>query len=126
MSCTAPCEAIYHIVSKKRIQEGVDLSMRSFTVQRRDEYRIIKENDHFIQLNGSTLVRIADVIGPVTTVGKYSHPRTGSKNLDFPLINERGRTLRVTLWGKLGVQLLKMMSGHCGNYTIILTSMSAK
>ena len=31
--------------------------MRSFTVQRRDEYRIIKDNDHFIQLNGSTLVR---------------------------------------------------------------------
>ncbi|GJT68224.1 hypothetical protein Tco_1019704 [Tanacetum coccineum] len=37
-----------------------------------------------------------------------------------------GHTLRVTLWGKLGDGLLKMMSGHCENYTLILTSMSAK
>ena len=32
---------------------------------------------------------VADVIGFVTTVGKTAQPRTGSKSLDFPLINER-------------------------------------
>ncbi|GJX55463.1 nucleic acid-binding, OB-fold protein [Tanacetum coccineum] len=69
---------------------------------------------------------VADVIGYITTVGKSAQPRTRSKTLDFALTNERGHTLRVTLWGKLGDELLKMMSGHCENYTLILTSMSAK
>ncbi|KAL6517891.1 hypothetical protein OROMI_033592 [Orobanche minor] len=155
MHCTMRSNISHCFIDK--IQEGVVVCMRSFTVQKRDEYRIIKDNDHFIELNGSTLVRKAgkqvggfvrhpfqlmefekiqptekkyliDVIGFIVTVGKSAHPRTGSKTLDFHLTNERirGRTLRVTLWGKLGDQLLKMMSGHCGNYTIILTSMSAK
>ncbi|KAL6547461.1 hypothetical protein OROMI_023182 [Orobanche minor] len=153
MHCTMRSNISHCFIDK--IQEGVVVCMRSFTMQKRDEYRIIKDNDHFIELNGSTLVRKAgkqvggfvrhpfqlmefekiqptkkkyliDVIGFIVTVGKSAHPRTGSKTLDFHLINERGRTLRVTLWGKLGDQLLKMMSSHCGNYTIILTSMSAK
>ncbi|KAL6520730.1 hypothetical protein OROHE_016911 [Orobanche hederae] len=151
MHCTMRSNISHCFIDK--IQGGV-VCMRSFTVQKRDEYRIIKDNDHFIELNGSTLVRkagkqvggfvrhpfrlmefekiqpteknISLVIGFIATVGKSAHPRTGSKTLDFHLINERGRTLRVTLWGKLGDQLLKMMSGHCGNYTIILTSMIAK
>ncbi|PWA81556.1 sufE-like protein 1, chloroplastic/mitochondrial [Artemisia annua] len=72
------------------------------------------------------LVDFENVIGFVTTIGKSSQPRTGSKNLDFPLINERGRALRVTLWGKLGDQIVNTMSAHTGKYTIILTSMMAK
>ena len=32
---------------------------------------------------------VADVIGFITTVGKSSQPRIGSKKLDFALINER-------------------------------------
>ncbi|KAL6547418.1 hypothetical protein OROMI_023139 [Orobanche minor] len=152
MHCTMRSNTSHCFIDK--IQEGVIVCMRSFTVQKRDEYRIIKDNDHFIELNGSALVRkdgkqvggfvrhpfqlmefekiqptekyLIDVIGFIVTVGKSAHPITGSKTLDFHLINERGRTLRVILWGKLGDQLLKMMSDHCGNYTIILTSMSAK
>ncbi|GJX02706.1 hypothetical protein Tco_0188622 [Tanacetum coccineum] len=58
---------------------------------------------------------------PVVSVSKSAQPRTRSNTLDFALTNER-----VTLWGKLGDGLLKMMSGHCENYTLILTSMSAK
>ncbi|PWA48874.1 nucleic acid-binding, OB-fold protein [Artemisia annua] len=37
-----------------------------------------------------------------------------------------GRAVRVTLWGKLADQMVKMMSSHVGKYTIILTSMSAR
>ncbi|KAL6577449.1 hypothetical protein OROMI_011725 [Orobanche minor] len=124
MHCTMRSNISHCFIDK--IQEGVVVCMRSFTVQKRDEYRIIKDNDHFIELNGSTLVRKAgkqvggfvrhpfqlmefekiqptkkkyliDVIGFIVTVGKYAHPRTGSKTLDFHLINERSKPRNGTL-----------------------------
>ncbi|KAL6549360.1 hypothetical protein OROHE_008477 [Orobanche hederae] len=139
MHCTMKSN-ISHCFNDK-VQEGSVVSMRYFSVQKKDEYRIIKDNTYLIELNGSTSIRKATVnvgcfvrhpfrlmdfenIQP--TERKYSIPRTGSKNLDFILSNERGRTIRVTLWGKLGDTLLKKKPNNCGNYTIILTSMSAK
>ena len=40
-----------------KIQPGSVVSMKSFTVHRRDEYRIIRDNDYSIEVNGSTVVR---------------------------------------------------------------------
>ncbi|GJS17061.1 replication protein A 70 kDa DNA-binding subunit C-like protein [Tanacetum coccineum] len=128
------------VVSDEKIEEGGVVSMRSITLQKKDEYRIMKDNAYLIELNGSTSVRKATTnVGCFVrhpfhlmeficylNVGKSAHPKTGLKTLDFPLTNERGRTLRVTLWGKLGDELLKIMSGHSGNYIVILTSISVK
>ncbi|KAL6558413.1 hypothetical protein OROMI_018763 [Orobanche minor] len=149
MHCTMKSN-ISHCFNDK-VQEGSVVSMRYFTVQKKDEYRIIKDNTYLIELNGSTSIRKAtvnvgcfvrhpfrlmdfeniqpterNIIGYVANVGKSAQPRTGSKSLDFILANERGRTIRVTIWGKLGDVLLKKKPNNCGNYTIILTSMSAK
>ncbi|KAL6507132.1 hypothetical protein OROHE_022031 [Orobanche hederae] len=129
MHCTMKSN-ISHCFNDK-VQEGSVVSMRYFTVQKKDEYRIIKDNTYLIELNGSTSIKKATVnvgyiIGYVANVGKSAQPRTGSKSLDFILAIERGRTIRVTLWGKLGDALLKKKPNNCGNYTIIPTSMSAK
>ncbi|GJV38867.1 replication protein A 70 kDa DNA-binding subunit C-like protein [Tanacetum coccineum] len=85
-----------------KIKEGNVVSMRSFTVQKNNEYRILKDNAYLIELNGSTSVRKAttnvgcfvrhpfqlmefeaiqptekkymiDVTGYITNVGKYVH-----------------------------------------------------
>ncbi|GJT94159.1 replication protein A 70 kDa DNA-binding subunit C-like protein [Tanacetum coccineum] len=45
---------------------------------------------------------LIDVTGYVTDVRRTNYTKTGSKNLDFYLANQRGHSLRVTLWGGLG------------------------
>ena len=55
MHCTMKSN-ISHCFAEK-IQPGSVVSMRSFVVHRRDEYRIIRDNDYAIEVNGSTVVR---------------------------------------------------------------------
>nr|GEW66419.1 hypothetical protein [Tanacetum cinerariifolium] len=45
-----------------------------------------------------------DVTGYVTNVGRTSYKKSSSKTLDFYLANQRGQSLRLTLWGGLGLK----------------------
>nr|GEV35910.1 hypothetical protein [Tanacetum cinerariifolium] len=63
----------------------------------------------------------ADVVGYVTNVGRTTQQKSGSKNLDFHLANNR-----VTLWGRLNDMLIEKRTRHVGLYPIVLIAMSMK
>ncbi|GKA45852.1 54S ribosomal protein L19, mitochondrial [Tanacetum coccineum] len=67
-----------------------------------------------------------DVSSYVTNVRRTSHTKSGSKTLDFYLANQRGQSLRVTLWGGVGDSLIEKKTAHVGMCTIVLTSMTVK
>ncbi|KAL6573296.1 hypothetical protein OROHE_001755 [Orobanche hederae] len=66
------------------------------------------------------------VVGYVTNVGRSTQQRTGSKTLDFYLTNQRGQSVRVTLWGSLGDVLIEKKIKSAGLHAVILTSVNAK
>nr|GFA82769.1 hypothetical protein [Tanacetum cinerariifolium] len=74
--------------------------------------------DHIKPANNKYLI---DVTGYVTYVGRTNYTKTGSKNLDFYLANQR-----VTLWGGLDDALIERKTKHVGVYAIVLTSVSLK
>ncbi|GKC55193.1 ATP-dependent DNA helicase PIF1-like protein [Tanacetum coccineum] len=67
-----------------------------------------------------------NVVGYVTNIGRTTTTRSGSKTLDFHLANNRGQSVRVTLWGGLGEMLIEKRNRHVGLYPIVLTAMSVK
>ncbi|GJZ89762.1 DNA helicase PIF1, ATP-dependent [Tanacetum coccineum] len=67
-----------------------------------------------------------DVSGYVTNVGRTTYTKSGSKTLDFYLANQRGQSLRVTLWGGIGDSLIEKKTAFVGMCAIVLTSMTAK
>ena len=72
MHCTMKSN-ISHCFSDK-LQEGSVVSMRYFTVQTKDEYRIIKDNTYLIKLNSSTSVRKALLDGLASHAVTFSQP----------------------------------------------------
>nr|XP_043619724.1 uncharacterized protein LOC122591525 [Erigeron canadensis] len=69
---------------------------------------------------------IMDIIGYVTHVGEILTKSIGATTLEFNFTNERGRQVRVTLWGRLGTQMIKKKLENPDPYALILTAMSAK
>ncbi|GKC24369.1 replication protein A 70 kDa DNA-binding subunit C-like protein, partial [Tanacetum coccineum] len=69
----------------------------------RHPFKLVDFNS-IIPTNGKYLI---DVAGYITNVGRSIQQRTGSRTLDFYLANQRGQTLRVTLWGGLGDVLIE-------------------
>ncbi|GJW91527.1 replication protein A 70 kDa DNA-binding subunit C-like protein [Tanacetum coccineum] len=69
---------------------------------------------------------LIDIAGYVTNVGRTSYTKTGSKTLEFYLANQRGQSLRVTLWGQLGDVLVEKKTRHAGVCAMVLTGMSVK
>nr|GEY88735.1 hypothetical protein [Tanacetum cinerariifolium] len=67
-----------------------------------------------------------DVSGYVTNVRRTTYTKSGSKTLDFYLVNQRGQSLRVTLWGGIGDSLMDKKTAHVGMCAIVLTLMTAK
>nr|GEV64606.1 hypothetical protein [Tanacetum cinerariifolium] len=67
-----------------------------------------------------------DAVGYVTNVGRITTTRSGSKTLDFHLANNRGQSVRVTLWGGLGEMLIKKRTRHVGLYPVVLTTLPVK
>lgn len=55
MHCSMRSNVSHCFVDK--IQPGAVVSMRDFSVQRKDEYRVIRENDYAIEVNGTTKIR---------------------------------------------------------------------
>ncbi|KAJ0736730.1 putative nucleic acid-binding protein [Helianthus annuus] len=151
--CTARNNIAHYFFDK--IKEGGVYLLKGFTVQRTDQYRILKDSPFVIWLNGSTTVKrvddtsgsftrypflltafedleptegkyFVDVIGYVTEVGPQSVKASGARAVEFNLNNERIRRVRVTLWGNLGDALIKKKAENPAVYCLILTSMSAK
>ncbi|GKE20064.1 reverse transcriptase domain-containing protein [Tanacetum coccineum] len=52
--------------------------------------------------------------------------RSGLKTLDFHLANNRGQSVRVTLWGGLGEMLIENCTRHVGLYPVVLTALFLK
>ncbi|GKE61031.1 replication protein A 70 kDa DNA-binding subunit C-like protein [Tanacetum coccineum] len=67
-----------------------------------------------------------DVAGYVTNVGIFSYTKGGSKTLEFYLVNPKGQSLRVNLWGSVGDLLIEKKTAHPGVCPVVLTSMFAK
>nr|XP_043620001.1 replication protein A 70 kDa DNA-binding subunit-like [Erigeron canadensis] len=141
---------------QKILEEGCLYSIKAFAVVPNPEkYRVLKDSDYMIDLQGSTVVRKAtdeiekfnrypfqlvpfeeltptdnkhfvDVIGYVTIVGSPSKKSTGKKTVEFNLTNERAYQLRVTLWEDYGDEMVKRKSKNPGTYIILLTGMIAK
>ncbi|KAJ0817119.1 putative nucleic acid-binding protein [Helianthus annuus] len=153
MHCTARNNIAHYFYDK--LKEGGIYLLKGFTVQRTDQYRILKDNPFVIGLNGSTTVKrvddtsgsftrypflltafedleptegkyLVDVIGYVTEVGPPSVKSSGARAVEFNLTNERNRRVRVTLWGHLGDAMIKKKDENPTVYSLILTSMSAK
>ncbi|KAJ0585557.1 putative nucleic acid-binding protein [Helianthus annuus] len=152
--CTARNNIAHYFFDK--LKEGGVYLLKGFTVQRTDQYRILKDSPFVIWLNGSTTVKrvddtsgsftrypflltafedleptegkyFVDVIGyDVTEVGPQSVKASGARAVEFNLNNERNRQVRVTLWGHLGDALIKKKAENPAVYCLILTSMSAK
>ncbi|GJS93015.1 reverse transcriptase domain-containing protein [Tanacetum coccineum] len=139
-----------------RLKEGAIYSVKNFTVQpNKDDFRVLRFAHFIVEMDGDTVVRkssvrpdgfarypfqlvefdsleptnnkyLIDVVGYVTNVGRTTITRSGSKTLDFHLANNRGQSVRVTLWGGLGEMLIEKRTRHVGLYPIVLTAMSVK
>ncbi|GKC06887.1 hypothetical protein Tco_0998497 [Tanacetum coccineum] len=83
----------------EKIEEGGVVSMRSITLQKKDEYRIMKDNAYLIELNGSTSVRKA-----TTNVGCFvRHP---FHLMEFEDIQPTEKIDVIGMWANLHIQRL--------------------
>ncbi|GJY42644.1 reverse transcriptase domain-containing protein [Tanacetum coccineum] len=153
MHCTARGNIAHNFL---RLKEGSIYSVKIFTVQaNKDDFRLLRFAHFMLELDGDTVVRkssmssdgfdrypfqfvefdsleptnnkyLIDVVGYVTNVGRTTQQKSGSKTLDFHLANNRGQSVRVTLWGRLGDMLIEKQTRHVGLYPIVLTAMSVK
>ncbi|KAL6549374.1 hypothetical protein OROHE_008491 [Orobanche hederae] len=154
MHCTAKSNTAHNFVDK--LKEGIIYYINDFTVlSNKEDYRIMKDSAYMIEFDGAASMRrssvkpdgfvrhpfdlidfdnlqptnnkfLIDVVGYVTNVGRSIQQRTGSRTLDFFLANQRGQSVRVTLWGGLGDVLVEKKTKNVGLYVIILTSVNAK
>ncbi|GJW79947.1 reverse transcriptase domain-containing protein [Tanacetum coccineum] len=139
-----------------RLKEGVIYSVKNYIVQpNKDDFCVLRFAHFIVDMDGDTVVRkssvrpdgfarypfqlvefdsleptnnkyLIDAVGYVTSVGRTTTTRSGSKNIDFHLANNRGQSVRVTLWGGLSEMLIEKRTRHVGLYPIVLTTMSAK
>ncbi|GJW24304.1 hypothetical protein Tco_0038115 [Tanacetum coccineum] len=108
-----------------RIKEGDIYLINKFMVlPNKDGYWIFKHDKIMLEFDGETTVRKVFVNG----LGFLRYPfqlidfdriepannkyLIGSRNLDFYLANQRGLSLRVTLWGGLGDALIERKTKH--------------
>ncbi|GJY09825.1 putative reverse transcriptase domain-containing protein, partial [Tanacetum coccineum] len=151
--CTAKSTVAHNFL---RLKEGGIYSVKNFVVlPNKDEFRIFRHDMFMIEFDGETTARkvsadphsfcrypfcliefdqveptnnkyLIDIAGYVTNVGRTSYTKAGSKTLEFYLANQRGQSLRVTLWGELGDVLVEKKTKHAGVCAMVLTGMSGK
>ncbi|GKB14094.1 DNA helicase PIF1, ATP-dependent [Tanacetum coccineum] len=139
-----------------RMKEGGIYSVKNFVVlPNKDEFQIFRHDRFMIEFDGETSTRkvsanphgflrypfrliefdqvepahnkyLIDIAEYVTNVGRTTYTKSGSKTLEFYLENQRGQSLRVTLWGDLGDVLVEKKTRHVGVYAMVLTGMSGK
>ncbi|GKA09992.1 DNA helicase PIF1, ATP-dependent [Tanacetum coccineum] len=135
-------------VAHNFLRIGGIYAVKNFVVvPNKDEYRIFKHDMFMLEFDRETTVRkvsvdfrlvdlnqievtnskyLIDVAGYVTNVGRTTYTKSGSKTLDFFLANQRGYSLRVTLWGGLGDVLVEWKTNHVSMCAVVLTRMSVK
>nr|GEW27509.1 hypothetical protein [Tanacetum cinerariifolium] len=129
MHCTAPGNIAHNFL---RLKEGAIYSVKNFTVQpNKDDFCVLRFDHFIVEMDGDTIVCKSSVnpdgvVRYVTNVGRTTTTRSGSKTLDFHLANNRGQSVRVTLWGGLGEMLIEKRTRHVRLYPIVLTAMSVK
>ncbi|GJT97617.1 replication protein A 70 kDa DNA-binding subunit C-like protein [Tanacetum coccineum] len=151
--CSAKSSVAHNFL---RMKEGGIYSVKNFVViPNKDEFRIFRHDRFMIEFDGETSTRkvsadphgflrypfwliefdqvepahnkyLIDIVEYVTNVGRTSYTKTGSKTLEFYLVNQRGQSLRVTLWGELGDVLVEKKTRHAGVCAMVLTGMSVK
>ncbi|GKE83236.1 54S ribosomal protein L19, mitochondrial [Tanacetum coccineum] len=115
-----------------RLKEGGIFLIKNFAVRpNKDEFWVFRHDMFMLEFVGLTTIKKVsangvDVSGYVTNVGRTSQTKSGSKTLDFYLANQRGKSLRVTLWGGVGDSLIETKTAHVGMCTIVLTLMIVK
>ncbi|KAL6517788.1 hypothetical protein OROMI_033489 [Orobanche minor] len=154
MHCTAKAKTAHTFVTK--LKEGNIYTINQFAViPNTEEYRIMKKSAYIIEFHGGTTVRkslvksdgfvrhpfdliafddlqvtdnkhLIDVVGFITNVGRSIKQKSGSRTLDFYLTNQRGQSVRVTLWGSLGDVLIDKKTRNTGLHAIILTAVNPK
>ncbi|XP_071740457.1 uncharacterized protein [Rutidosis leptorrhynchoides] len=143
---TAKSNVAHHFIS--RLKDGFVYLLTNFDViSNRDDYRILKDNALMIELNGSTLLRkqpttdtspfirhpfnCIQIEDLQPTLGKFvvdplPPGESARAILEFDLENERGKTIRTTLWGDLGDYFLKRKPAAPAYYYIILSYVVVK
>nr|XP_043619699.1 uncharacterized protein LOC122591498 [Erigeron canadensis] len=152
----APVQRNQNQNAQVQLQEGSLFSFKGFKVHcNRDTFRIFKDALYMLEFEGNTKVAkatgyishyirylfqfleleevvptenlyVVDLIGYLTSVGEILTKSTGAKTLEFNFTNQRGWQVRVTLWGKLGNNMIKKKLQNPVVYALILTAMSAK
>ncbi|XP_071714504.1 replication factor A protein 1-like [Rutidosis leptorrhynchoides] len=137
-----------------RLKEGSVYSLNKFEVSpNKDDYRLLRNNKVLIQLQGSTFLKkissedhsgfnrhpyacipFEDLepnggkyqIGTTVVTQTLTPQKGGATTLEFQLVNERHRRVRVTLWGKLGDSFLARKPAEPSQYSIILSSVCVR
>ncbi|KAL6542407.1 hypothetical protein OROMI_024009 [Orobanche minor] len=128
MHCTAKSNTAHNFVDK--LKEGIIYYINDFTVlSNKEDYRIMKDSAYMIEFDGATSMRRSSV----KPDGFVRHPfdlndfdNLQPTNNKFLIANQRGQSVRVTLWGGLGDVLIEKKTKNVGLYAIILTSVNAK
>nr|GEW13198.1 hypothetical protein [Tanacetum cinerariifolium] len=148
MHCTA-CGNIAH--NFLRLKEGAIYSVKNFTVQpNKDDFRMLRFAHFIVDMDEDTIFRRSavkpdgfahypfqlvkfDSLEPTNNkylidnaLNRTTTTRSGSKTLDFHLANNRGQSVRVTMWGGLGEMLIKKCTRHVGLYPVVLTALFVK
>ncbi|GJT55832.1 reverse transcriptase domain-containing protein [Tanacetum coccineum] len=148
MHCTTRGNIAHNFL---RLKEGAIYSMKNFTVQpNKDDFRVLRFSHFIVEMDGDTIVCMStvrpdgfahypfqlvefDSLKPINNkylitkaLNRTTTTRSGAKTLDFHLANNRGHSMRVTLWGGLGEMLIEKHTRHVGLYPIVLTALSVK
>nr|GEV66152.1 hypothetical protein [Tanacetum cinerariifolium] len=118
MHCTARGNIAHNFLWLKK---GAIYFVKNFTVQpNKDDFHVLRFAHFVVEMDGDTIVcrtavkpdGFAHDVGYVTNVGRTTTTRSGSKTIDFHLANNRGQSMRVTLWGGLGEMLIEKRTRH--------------
>nr|GEV56345.1 hypothetical protein [Tanacetum cinerariifolium] len=112
MDCTARGNIGHNFL---RVKEGAIYFVKNFTVQpNKDDLCVLRFAHFIVEMDGETVIR------------RTTTTRSGSKTIDFHLANNRGQSVRVTLWGGLGKMLIEKCNRHVGLYPVVLTTLFVK
>ncbi|XP_071688412.1 replication protein A 70 kDa DNA-binding subunit B-like [Rutidosis leptorrhynchoides] len=147
---------VAHCFISRLKEGSVYLLNKFEVIPNKDDYRLLRNNKVLIQLQGSTFLKKIsgdehsgfirhpyacipfedlepnggkyqiDVVGCVLNFGSVTPQKGGSTTLEFQLVNERHRRVRVTLWGKLGDSFLARKPTVTSQDSIILSSVSVR
>ncbi|GKB05874.1 54S ribosomal protein L19, mitochondrial [Tanacetum coccineum] len=118
--CTAKATIAHNFL---RLKEGGIFLIKNFAVlPNKNEFRVFRHDMFMLEFDGSTTIRkvSANNVGFV----RYTFQLVDFD--DTELTNNKGQSLRVTLWGSVGNSLIEKKTAHVGMCAIVLTSITTK